>query len=107
MTEITDSLYNLTQEQYNQLDQSGMGKVIYGDKFPPNFNVFLTQSSKYEAIQQLSYVIGEIVDNFGLSSADTMELISTFGEEVGLLHAEINSGLISQADIDKLLGELE
>lgn len=107
MTEITDSLYNLTQEQYNSLNESGHGRLIYGDKWPANFAVFLSKASNYEAIQQLAYTVGEIVDNFGLSAADTMELISNYGEEVGLLYAEINSGLITTADIERLLEDSE
>lgn len=92
-------LYEMTEEQYLSLLESGMGILIYGDDFPPNINVFRTESTKYEATMQLHYVVSNIAEDSGASAENIIAFIEKYGEEIGALYADIQSGLITQQDL--------
>ena len=107
MPEI-NSLYNLTDEQYEELNKSGMGVLIYGcDIWPSNIHIFRTNATKYEASAQLFYVVRNITESTGCSAQQVIDFIQTYGQELGALYDDINKGYITQSEIQEIIEDID
>lgn len=102
-----NSLFELSVDQYNQLNESGLGKVIYGDIWPANESVFLSLCCRYEASAQLFYVVRNITESTGCSAQQVIEFIQNYGEELGALWADINKGYITQQEIQEIIEDID
>lgn len=101
------SLYELSVDQYNQLNESGMGKLIYGKVWPANESIFLTECTKYEASAQLFYVVRNITESTGCSAQQVIEFIQAYGQELGALYDDINKGYITQSEIQEIIEDID
>lgn len=102
------SLYELSVDQYNQLNENNLGKVIYGeDLWPANESVFLSLVTRYEASAQLFYVVRNITESTGCSAQQVIDFIQAYGQELGALYDDINKGYITQQEIQEIIEDID
>lgn len=106
MSEVK-SIYELLETDYISLSESGYGKIIYGDDFPPNLSVFKTEKAKYIAVGSLYYLVKNITEDCGCSAAQVVELITRYGVDLGELADDIEKGLISDDDIASVINDVD
>ena len=100
-------IYDLNEEQYMQLESSGLGKAIYGLSWPPNISVWRSEKSRYEALLQAFYFVKKFSDASGASASDILDMINDYGDAITDIYKDINSGLITEADQQDIVDQLD
>lgn len=103
MSDLIGSLYGLTDDDYIRLESDGLGKVIYGDAFPANLSVFKSEKARYLSATLLAEVVDSIVEEYGLSAEQVVEIIKEYGEDIGELNSDINNKLIAKQTITDII----
>lgn len=99
----TIPLYELSVENYEKLLETNQGELIYGKDFPKNAAIFRSMQAKYLAVNQLFYVVNNMVERSGASAKDLITFINEYGEAIADINTDIFNGLITDQDMEDMI----
>lgn len=104
---MTPSIYEFTVEDYLQLQESGNGRLIYGNDWPFNVSIFKSLKSRYLAVKQMWDTIETITSQTGISASDTLDVLLGYYEIFTDIATDIENGVISEEDITEMINTID
>lgn len=102
------NVLSVTEDEYNHLLQSGIGIKLFGASFPPNINVYKSLVAKCDACHNLYKFVKHFASVTSADPSDIVEALLTLQcNDVFTIQADREAGLITDADIQEMLREME